>query len=72
MGDDWNTPAGRDIVWRCRSPQACHYLAEIIAATDDAQEQLRYFRAFDFHHGEAKTTALKGLLTTALPPPEVN
>lgn len=63
VGDDWNTPAGRDIVWRCRSPKACRYLAEIISTTDNDQEQLRYFRAFDFHSGEAKTAALNGLLT---------
>lgn len=62
VGDKWNTPAGRDIVWRCRSPKACHYLSEIIATTADDQAQLRYFRAFDFHHGEAKQTALYEIL----------
>jgi putative membrane-bound dehydrogenase-like protein len=60
----WNTPGGRDIVWRCRSPKACHYLAEIIATTPSEQEQLRYFRAFDFHSGDAKQAALKELLVT--------
>ena len=72
VGDDWNTPAGRDIVWRCRALQACHYLAEIISTTDNAQEQLRYFRAFDFHHGEAKTAALNSLLTTPPSTRDVN
>lgn len=72
VGDDWNTPAGRDIVWRCRSPKACRYLADIISTTDSEQEQLRYFRAFDFHSGEAKTAALNSLLTTALSTQDVN
>ncbi|MEZ6074523.1 MAG: hypothetical protein R3C56_02270 [Pirellulaceae bacterium] len=49
---------------RCRSPKACHYLAEIIASTPSEQEQLRYFRAFDFHSGDAKQAALKELLAT--------
>ncbi len=62
VGDKWNTPGGRDIVWRSRSPKACHFLAEIIATTPNEQEQLRYFRAFDFHSGEAKLAALKELL----------
>ncbi len=65
VGDDWNTPAGRDIVWRCRSPKACRYLAKIIQQTATEQEQYRYFRAFDFHEGEAKRTALTEMLSAA-------
>ena len=30
VGDKWNTPAGRDIIWRSRSPQALPLLAKII------------------------------------------
>lgn len=63
MGDDWNTPAGRDIVWRCRSPKACDYLAKIIAEEPSEVEQLRYFRAFDFHRGATKLSALESLVT---------
>ena len=46
VGDKWNTPAGRDIVWRARSPKAAAFLARIISdkATPDA-ERPRYFRA---------------------------
>lgn len=62
-GADWNTPAGRDIVWRCRSPQACDYLAKIIAGEQSEPEQLRYFRAFDFHEGTTKSSALESLVT---------
>ena len=48
-GGEWNTPDGRDIIWRSRAPSAAPYLAKIISspATQDA-ERLRYFRAFDF------------------------
>ena len=65
VGDDWNTPAGRDIVWRCRSPKACRYLAELIASAESEEEQYRYFRAFDFHEGEPKLEALNSLLSIA-------
>jgi putative membrane-bound dehydrogenase-like protein len=63
VGDEWNTPAGRDIVWRCRSPKACRYLAELIAAAESEEEQYRYFRAFDFHDGEPKLEALNTLIS---------
>lgn len=62
-GDGWNTPAGRDIVWRSRSAKALPFLVKIIkdAKTPEA-EQARYMRAFDFHSGAAKDEALKSLL----------
>ncbi|GAB5404147.1 MAG: hypothetical protein Aurels2KO_23780 [Aureliella sp.] len=62
VGTDWNTPGGRDIVWRCRSPLACDYLTQIIVDTESEAEQLRYFRAFDFHEGESKARALESLV----------
>jgi putative membrane-bound dehydrogenase-like protein len=63
VGDAWNTPAGRDIVWRSRSAKALPFLVKIIkdAKTPEA-EQARYMRAFDFHTGAAKDEALKSLL----------
>jgi hypothetical protein len=63
VGDGWNTPAGRDIVWRSRSAKALPFLVKIIkdAKTPEA-EQARYMRAFDFHTGAAKDEALKSLL----------
>lgn len=63
VGEGWNAPAGRDIIWRCRSPKACSYLAEIIRGTKSETEQYRYFRAFDFHEGQAKTEALTELIS---------
>jgi putative membrane-bound dehydrogenase-like protein len=63
VGTKWNTPAGRDIIWRMRSAKNADYLARIItdAATTDADKP-RYFRAFDFLPASpAKTTALASL-----------
>jgi hypothetical protein len=44
-----NTPAARDIIWRCRGTHAAKYLADIILdkATPEA-EKPRYLRALDF------------------------
>jgi putative membrane-bound dehydrogenase-like protein len=62
VGEQWDTPAGRDIIWRSRSPKACMYLARIIAATPSEEEQYRYFRALDFHPVASKLPALEQLL----------
>lgn len=62
-GDKWNTPAGRDIIWRSRAPQAANYLAKIIADPGTPEtERARYFRAFDFLQGPEKNAALVSLL----------
>jgi hypothetical protein len=44
-----NTPAARDIIWRCRGTHTAKYLADIILdkATPEA-EKPRYLRALDF------------------------
>ncbi|MGI8967026.1 MAG: DUF7133 domain-containing protein, partial [Limisphaerales bacterium] len=64
-GENWDTLAGRDIIWRSRSPKALAYLAKIIMneKTPD-QERPRYFRALDFiPQGPEKEIALLELLT---------
>ncbi|MDR3404426.1 MAG: NPCBM/NEW2 domain-containing protein [Chthoniobacter sp.] len=60
VGDHWNTPAGRDIIWRMRSPKAAGYLAKIIEdAKLSAEEKPRYMRSFDFlPNAPEKTQAL--------------
>ncbi len=63
VGDNWNTPAGRDIVWRSRSNKALPYLVKILKDPKTTPaEQPRYMRAFDFHKGAEKDDALKSLL----------
>ncbi len=62
-GDDWNTPAGQDIVWRSRAPAAADYLVKALQQPKVTEaQQNRLMRAFDFHSGERKDAALKSLL----------
>jgi putative membrane-bound dehydrogenase-like protein len=62
-GSNWNTPGGRDIIWRSRAPAAAPYLAKIISDPGTPEsERPRYFRAFDFISGPEKTAALGELL----------
>ncbi len=63
VNNNWNTPAGKDIVWRARTDAALPMLVSIISdGNADPHHQLKYFRAFDFHKGPAKTKALLSLL----------
>jgi hypothetical protein len=63
VGENWNTPAGRDIIWRSRSPKAALYLSKLIIDPNTPdKERARYFRALDFIKGIEKETALVELL----------
>jgi putative membrane-bound dehydrogenase-like protein len=63
IGSEWNTPAGRDIVWRSRSRAAPALLVKIIKDPQTtAAGQKRYFRALDFIEGPEKDAALLQLL----------
>ena len=63
VGEKWNTPAGRDIIWRSRSGKAPALLVKIIADKDTTEEERpRYFRALDFIKGPEKDAALVELL----------
>ena len=49
VGDKWNTPAGRDIIWRTRAAKSAGLLAKILSDESiSAEEKSRYLRAFDF------------------------
>ncbi|MCA8998048.1 MAG: DUF1080 domain-containing protein [Planctomycetaceae bacterium] len=62
VGDDWNTPAGRAIIWRSRASQTPALLAKIIQNPNTPQDEIpRYLRAFDFLTGESKTEAITEL-----------
>jgi len=61
VGDAWNSPVNRDIVWRTRSKYAMPLLAELIE-TSNEQEMLRYFRAFDFQTDASKQQVLTQLV----------
>jgi putative membrane-bound dehydrogenase-like protein len=65
VGGQWNTPAGRDIVWRSRSQKTPALLVQIISDKNTpASERPRYFRSLDFLKGPAKDAALVQLLTS--------
>ncbi len=70
VGEGWNTPSGRDLVWRSRAAAALPLLARLIrdpaAGVEplETREKLRFFRAFDFHRGPAKEEALVTLLAS--------
>lgn len=68
VGDNWNTPAGRDIIWRSRGTQVPAILARIIAdPATPARDCPRYLRAFDFLSGPEKDQALALLLQVNQP-----
>ncbi|HEV8292123.1 MAG TPA: c-type cytochrome, partial [Tepidisphaeraceae bacterium] len=61
--DNWNTQAGRDIIWRCRADRAVELLTQIIADPKlSGPQRTRYFRALDFHTGPLKEERLAALL----------
>jgi hypothetical protein len=67
VGEKWNTPAGRDIIWRSRATKAPALLAKIIADKNTpAQERDRYLRALDFIQGPEKDAALVEISTSLL------
>ena len=63
IGEDWNTPVGRDIIWRMRSKETIPLLAKLIQESEanTYPDRLRYFRAFDFHQDESKQEVLANL-----------
>ncbi len=67
VGDQWNTPAGRDIVWRSRSNKTPPLLVKLITdKTTPAADKERYLRALDFMRGPAKDAALLEISTSLL------
>lgn len=63
IGNEWNSFAGRDIIWRSRAKAALPLLARIIEdPSTDPSKNLKYFRAFDFHKDTSKQRVLLSLL----------
>ncbi|MCH2374879.1 MAG: PQQ-dependent sugar dehydrogenase, partial [Planctomycetes bacterium] len=63
VGDGWDSPAGRDVVWRVRAVAAASLLGRILRNPSTPEERRpRYLRAFDFLSGPAKEAALETLL----------
>ncbi|MFM2096076.1 MAG: hypothetical protein RIS70_3200, partial [Planctomycetota bacterium] len=65
---DWNTPVGREIVWRSRASFTPKLLAEIVQTQGiSAGELPKYMRAFDFQSGPLKNDALLTLAFGKIP-----
>jgi putative membrane-bound dehydrogenase-like protein len=59
VNDPLQSTASRDIVWRARTDEAVPYLAQLASDNSVAlKDRLRYFRAFDFNTGPAKSALL--------------
>jgi hypothetical protein len=65
--NNWNTPAGRDIIWRSRTTKAVPMLVKLItdkSATEKDKEH--YMRSLDFISGPEKEQALVEIATGGL------
>ncbi|MBN8247029.1 MAG: HEAT repeat domain-containing protein [Verrucomicrobia bacterium] len=70
VGDGWNTPGGRDLIWRSRAKRTPELLVQVVSApATPAAEHPRYLRAFDFLSGPEKDAALIQILALAAPEP---
>ena len=58
----WDTPSGRNLVWRTRAKDAIPLLGKLIEASPSAPSAYRYFRAMDFHDHPSKNRVLKKLV----------
>ncbi|MGN6385715.1 MAG: HEAT repeat domain-containing protein, partial [Verrucomicrobiota bacterium] len=64
VGDEWNTPSGRGIVWRTRSSKAPEYIVKILQDKETSKaDRDRYFRALDFIKGPEKDAAMLQLIS---------
>jgi hypothetical protein len=62
IGDQWNTPVGREILWRSRSKKTPALLVKLINDNStSAKERARYFRSLDFISGPEKDAAMAEL-----------
>ena len=67
VGDQWNTAAGRDIIWRSRAKKAPALLAKIILDQNTKPaDREHYLRALDFIKGPEKEAALVDIATGGL------
>ncbi|MEY2410084.1 MAG: hypothetical protein QOF48_2754, partial [Verrucomicrobiota bacterium] len=63
----WNTPAGRDIVWRSRSTKVPALIVKIVTDKQtSAADRDRFMRSLDFIKGPEKDAALAEIATAAL------
>ena len=67
VGDNWNTPGGRDILWRSRTSKTPALLAKLVTDKNiPEKEKAHYLRALDFIKGPEKEAALVEIATSGL------
>jgi hypothetical protein len=67
VGDRWNTPAGRDIIWRSRANKVPALIARIVTDKNtSAADKERFIRSLDFIKGPEKDAALVEISTSLL------
>lgn len=72
VGDNWNTKANRDIIWRLRTPETIPMIAEILKDKDlDEQQIARFFRTLHFQPEVNKDQHLAALLVANHPEQKV-
>jgi putative heme-binding domain-containing protein len=61
--DPLQSAATKDIVWRARTEKAVPYIARLAGNNQEPlKDRLRYFRAFDFNTGPAKSSLLLAMI----------
>jgi hypothetical protein len=66
-GNQWNTPAGRDIIWRSRAAKVPPLIVKIVTDKNtSAQDKERFMRSLDFIKGPEKEAALVEISTSVL------
>jgi len=68
VGDGWDSPANREIVWRVRAKDAAMKLGALIAAENQGLAATdRYFRALEFHPAQTRRVAMEQLINRQQP-----
>ncbi len=63
VDNQWDTPAGRDTVWRVRAGGAAELIAKIIADPSlSISETNRFFRSLEYHQEKDRNAALEQLI----------
>ncbi|MEL7267004.1 MAG: PVC-type heme-binding CxxCH protein, partial [Planctomycetota bacterium] len=64
--DDWNTAAGRDIVWRMHTAKSAACLVKLISDPSlPLEETDRYFRSLEYIDAKPRNEALRSLIDVA-------
>jgi len=67
VSGNWNTPAGREIIWRSRASKLPALIVKIVTDKNaSATDKARFMRSLDFIKGPERESALAEIATAAL------